>query len=150
LIVSFGDRLCLFIVQIISDSKSWLRLFNPRRTMKRKPAQFDSCYDDIQEMMKETPKRDEKVILDDPRIGIGLNTLPEPGGFNQEVKFNEFYPPETATLTSTVTDSMFGHDDDDVPVSFSPRYIAKTPEIISEECFNEEMGEIGLKTVKKQ
>jgi hypothetical protein len=50
-------------------------------------------------MVKETPNRDETVIPDDPLIGIGLNTLPEPGGFKQEVDYKKFYPPETATLT---------------------------------------------------
>jgi hypothetical protein len=35
----------------------------------------------FKKMMKETPKREETVILDDPRIGIGLHTVPEPGGF---------------------------------------------------------------------
>jgi hypothetical protein len=63
-------------------------------------------------MMKETPKRNGTVIHDDPRIGIGINTLPEPGGFKQTVKFNEGYPLEVAVLTSTATYRMFGHDDD--------------------------------------
>jgi hypothetical protein len=101
-------------------------------------------------MMKETPKRDETVIHDDPRFGIGINTLPEPGGFKQNVKFNEFHPLEIAVSTSTATDSMFGHDDDDVPVRFSPRYTGKTPEISSEGRFDEETGKIGSKTVKRQ
>jgi hypothetical protein len=50
-------------------------------------------------MMKETPKRDETVIPDDPRIGIGINMLPQPGGYNPEVEFDEVYSPETAMLT---------------------------------------------------
>jgi hypothetical protein len=32
---------------------------------------------------------------------------------------------------STATDSMFEHDDDDVPARFIPRYICTTPEISS-------------------
>jgi hypothetical protein len=75
-------------------------------------------------MMKETPKRGGTVIHDDPRIGSGINTLPEHGGFKQTVKFIENHP-------STATECMFGHDDDDVPVRFSPRYIGTTPEIRS-------------------
>jgi hypothetical protein len=101
-------------------------------------------------MMKETPKRDGTVIHDDHRIGIGINTLPEPGGFKQTVEFNEIHPLEVAVLTSTATDCMFGHDDDDVPVRFSLRYIGTTPEIISKGRFDEETGKIGSKTVKKQ
>jgi hypothetical protein len=69
-------------------------------------------------MMKETPRRDGTVIHDDPRIGIGINTLPEPGGFKQTVKFNEIHPLEVAVLTSTATDHMFGHNDDDVSGPF--------------------------------
>jgi hypothetical protein len=53
-------------------------------------------------------------------------------------------------LTSTATDHMFGHDDDDVPARFSPRYVGATPEISSLGRFDEEMGLIGAKTVKKQ
>jgi hypothetical protein len=30
--------------------------------------------------MKVTPKQSEAVIPDDPRVGIGLNTVSEPGG----------------------------------------------------------------------
>jgi hypothetical protein len=101
-------------------------------------------------MMKETPKRDETVIHDDPRIRIGINTLPEPGGFKQKVGFNVFHPLEIAVLTSTATDSMFGHDDYDVPVRFSPRYIGTTPEISSEGRFDEETGKIGSNMVKKE
>jgi hypothetical protein len=55
-------------------------------------------------MMKETPKRFEKVVPDDPRIGIGINTFPKPGGFTQKVEFNEFHPLEVAVSTSTATD----------------------------------------------
>jgi hypothetical protein len=74
-------------------------------------------------MMKVTPKCDEVGIPDDPRIGIGINMLPDPGGFKPEVEFDEFYSPETAVWTSTTMESKFGHNDDDVPVRFCPRYI---------------------------
>jgi hypothetical protein len=100
-------------------------------------------------MMKEMPKRDETVIYDDPRIGIGISTLSEPRGFKQKVESNEFYPLEVTVLTSTTTDSMFEHHDDDVPVRFSPRYIGATPEISSEGRFNEETGKVESKPVKK-
>jgi hypothetical protein len=97
-------------------------------------------------VMKETPKRDETVIPDDTHIGIGINTLPEPG----RVEFDEFYSPETAVLTSTATDSKFVHDDDDVLVRFSQRYIGTTPEISSTGRLGEETGSIGSQTVKKK
>jgi hypothetical protein len=72
-------------------------------------------------MMKETLKCDETVIHDDPCIGVGISTLPEPGGFKQKVEFNEFHPLEVTVLTSTATDRRFRHNDNDVPVSFSLR-----------------------------
>jgi hypothetical protein len=93
--------------------------------------------------MKETPKRNETVIHDDPSIGIGISTLPDPSGFKQKVEFNEFHWLEVTVLTSTATDRMFGHNNDDVPVHFSPQYIGTTPEISSEGCFDEETGKIG-------
>jgi hypothetical protein len=90
--------------------------------------------------MKVTPKRGEAVIPDDPRVGIGLNTVPEHGGFKQKVMFKDFYPPETVATTSTVTDSKFGRIDDDVPVRFNPRYIRTTPEMSSSRRFDEGTG----------
>jgi hypothetical protein len=45
---------------------------------------------------------------------------------------------------------MFGCVDVDVLVRFKPRYIGTTPEISSVQRFDEEMGLIGSKTVKKQ
>jgi hypothetical protein len=98
-------------------------------------------------MMKEMSKHNEMVIHDVPRIGIGINMLPEFGGFKQKVEFNEFHPLEVAMLTSKATDSMFGHDDDDIPVRLSPHYIGTTPEISSLGRFDKEMGLIGSKTV---
>jgi hypothetical protein len=56
-------------------------LVNPRR--RKKPLSAIVAMMTPKKMMKETPKRDEKVIPDDPRIGIGFNTLPELGGFKQ-------------------------------------------------------------------
>jgi hypothetical protein len=49
--------------------------------------------------MKVMPKCVETVIPDVPRIGIGLNTVPEPGGFKQNVRFKDYYPPETVATT---------------------------------------------------
>jgi hypothetical protein len=45
--------------------------------------------------MKVTLQCNETVIPDDPRVGIGLNTVPESSGFKQEVGYNEVYLPET-------------------------------------------------------
>jgi hypothetical protein len=73
--------------------------------------------------VKVTPKCSEMVIPDDPRVGIGFNTVPEPGGFNKKIVFKDFYPPETVATTSTAKDSKFGRIDDDVPVRFKPRCI---------------------------
>jgi hypothetical protein len=101
-------------------------------------------------MMKEIPTCDESVILDDHHIGIGLNTVPEPGGFYQYAVFDADDPPETTSATSTAKDSMFEHIDDDVLVRFKPRYVGTTPAISSTGRFDEEMGLIGSKTVKKQ
>jgi hypothetical protein len=101
-------------------------------------------------MMSEAPKRDEMVILDDPRIGIGLNTIPEPCGFYQYAVFDADDPAEMTAATSTAKDRMFGRIDDDVLVHFKPRYIGTTPEISSSGRFDEETGLIGSKTVKKQ
>jgi hypothetical protein len=69
-----------------------------------------------QKMMKVTAKCDETVIPDDPRIGIGLNIVTEPGGFNHDAVFETGGPPETIATTSTAKDSMFGCVDDDVLV----------------------------------
>jgi hypothetical protein len=83
------------------------------------------------QIMKVTPKRNEAVIPCDPRVGIGLDTVPGPGGFKQKVSLKDFYPPETVATTSTATDSKFGRIDGDVTVRFNPRYIGKTPEMSS-------------------
>jgi hypothetical protein len=91
----------------------------------------------FKKIMKGTPKREETVILDDPRIGIGLNTVPEPGGLYQYGIFDADDPPEITPAASTTNDSMFGHVDDDVLVRFKPRYIDKTPEISSVRRFDE-------------
>jgi hypothetical protein len=56
--------------------------------------------------MKETLKRELTVILDDPRIGIGLNTIPEPSGLYQYAVFDADDTPETAPAASTANDSM--------------------------------------------
>jgi hypothetical protein len=40
--------------------------------------------------MKVTPKRSEMVIPDDPRVGIGIDMVPEPGGFKLKVSFKDF------------------------------------------------------------
>jgi hypothetical protein len=77
--------------------------------------------------MQVTPKCGAKVISDDPCIGIGLNTVPEPGGFNLYAPFDADDPPETTATTSTTKDSMFGCVDDDVLVRLNPRYIGTTP-----------------------
>jgi hypothetical protein len=37
--------------------------------------------------MKVAPKHSETVISDDRRVGIGLGTVPEPGGFNSDAVF---------------------------------------------------------------
>jgi hypothetical protein len=68
--------------------------------------------------MQVTPKRCATVIPDDRRIGIGLNTVPEPGGFNHDARFEAGDPPETPATASTAKDNMFGHIDDDVLVCF--------------------------------
>jgi hypothetical protein len=104
----------------------------------------------FKKIIEETPKREETVILDDPRIGVGLNTVPEPGGFDQYGVFDAFDPPETTSVASATKDSMLGRVDDDVLVRFKPRYIGTTPEISSVGHFDEETGLIGSKTVKKQ
>jgi hypothetical protein len=96
---------------------------------------------------KVTLKRGETVIPDDPRIGIGLNTVPEPGGFKKKVMFKDFYPPETVATTSTATASKFGRIYDDVPVRFNHRYIGTTPELSSSRHFDEETNLIESKTV---
>jgi hypothetical protein len=88
--------------------------------------------------MKVTPKCSETVIPGDPRVGIGLNTVTELGGFKQRVICKDFYPPETVATTSTATDSKFGRIDDDVPVRFNPHYIGTTPEMSSTERLAEE------------
>jgi hypothetical protein len=88
--------------------------------------------------MKVTVRRSGTAIPDDPRVGIGLNTVPEPGGFQQKVMFEDFYPPETVATTSTATDSKFGLIDDDVLVRFNPRYIGTIPEMSSSRRFHED------------
>jgi hypothetical protein len=100
--------------------------------------------------MKVTPVRSETVIPDDPRVGTGLNTVPELGGFKQKVRLKDFYPLETVATTSTATDSKFGQTDDDVLVRFNPRYIGTTPVMSSSRRFDEETGLIESKTVDKQ
>jgi hypothetical protein len=70
--------------------------------------------------MKATPKRGEMVIPGDPRIGIGLNMVPEPGGFKQRVRFKDYYPPKTVVTISTATDSKFEHGDGAVPFRSVP------------------------------
>jgi hypothetical protein len=101
-------------------------------------------------MMKEMPKCDGMAIPDDPRIGIGLNTVPEPDGFKQKVRFKDFYPPEAVATTSTATDNKFGQIDDHVPVRFNPHFIGPTPEMSASRRFDEETGLIESKTVEKQ
>jgi hypothetical protein len=86
-------------------------LINPR-TKKRKTCLIVAMMTS-KKIMKEMPKH-KKVIPDDPRIGIGINTLPEPSGFKQEAKFNEFHPLEIAALTSTAANRKFGRIDDDL------------------------------------
>jgi hypothetical protein len=88
------------------------------------------------------------IIPDDPRVGIGLNTVPEPGGLKKKVMFMDFYPPETVATTSTATDSKFECIDDDALVRFNPLYIGTTPEMSSKKRFDEEKGLIGSNTVK--
>jgi hypothetical protein len=70
----------------------------------------------FKKMIKETPKREETVILDDPRNVVGLNTVPEPGGFYQYEVFDADDPPETTPVASTTKDSMLGRIDDDLVV----------------------------------
>jgi hypothetical protein len=79
--------------------------------------------------MKVTPKCCETVRPDDPSVEIGLNAVPELGGFKQKVRLKYFYTPETVATTSTATDSKFGLTDDDVLVHFNPSYIGTTPEM---------------------
>jgi hypothetical protein len=50
--------------------------------------------------MKVTTKCGETVIPDDPRVGICLGTVPEPGGFNSDVAFDDVDPPEITTAAS--------------------------------------------------
>jgi hypothetical protein len=54
--------------------------------------------------MKVTPKRGETVIPDDPLVGIGLDTVPDPGGFNSDVMFDADDPPETTAASSSQKD----------------------------------------------
>jgi hypothetical protein len=77
--------------------------------------------------MKVAPKRGETVISDDPRVGIGLGTIPEPSGFNSDAVFVADDPPETTAAESSQKDSRFGHVYDDVMIHFIPRYIGTTP-----------------------
>jgi hypothetical protein len=77
--------------------------------------------------MKATTKRGETVISDDPHVGIGIGTVPEPGGFNSDAVFDAYDPPETTAAASSQKDSRFGRVDDDVLVRFIPRYIGTTP-----------------------
>jgi hypothetical protein len=44
--------------------------------------------------MTVTPKRSDTVIPDDPCVGIGLNTVPDSGGFKQKGRLKDFYTPE--------------------------------------------------------
>jgi hypothetical protein len=60
------------------------------------------------------------VIPDDPRIGIGLYMMPDPGGFKQNVRIVDYYPSDTVAMTSTATGRKFGRVDDDVLVRFNP------------------------------
>jgi hypothetical protein len=85
-----------------------------------------------------------------PACGIGIDMVPEPGGFKLKVDFKDFYLPETVAITSTATDSKFGLIDDDVPVRLNPCYIGTTPEMSSTGRLAEETDLTGSKTVKKK
>jgi hypothetical protein len=89
--------------------------------------------------MKVSPKQGETVIPDNPRVGIGLNTV----GSSKRSCLRIFYPPESVATTSTAKDSKFGRIDDDVPIRFNPRYIGTTPEISSTGRLAEETDLIG-------
>jgi hypothetical protein len=117
---------------------------------KRKPAQLVVAMMTSKKTVKVTPKHNETAIPDDPCAGIGLSTVPEPGGFNQYAVFDADEPPETTAKTSTEKGSMLGCKDDDVLVRFNPRYIGTTPGMSSSRHFDEETGLIESKTVKKQ
>jgi hypothetical protein len=101
-------------------------------------------------MTNERTKRNEMVMPDDPRVGVGLNELPGPGRFKQDVEFNKFYTLEIAASTSTATSSKFGGSDDDVPIRFNPRYIGMTQEMTSTGHFAGKTGFNGSKMVEKQ
>jgi hypothetical protein len=87
--------------------------------------------------MKLTPKCNETVIPDDPRAGIGVITVPEPGGFNHDAVFDTDDPPGTTPAASTNTDSQFECVGDGVVVHFILRYIGTTPEMSSTRRFDE-------------
>jgi hypothetical protein len=99
--------------------------------------------------MKVTTKQGETVISDDPRVGIGLDTVPEPGGFNSDAVFDADDPPETAAAPSSQKDSRFGCVDDNVLVRFIPRYIGTTPATSLAGRFAEETELIRSNMVKK-
>jgi hypothetical protein len=71
-----------------------------------------------QKMMKVTAKRKETVFPDNPRVGIGLNTFPEPGEINHDALSESGDPPEAPATASTVKDSMLEIIDDDVLVRY--------------------------------
>jgi hypothetical protein len=114
---------------------------------KENPPSFIAVMMSSKKTMKATPKHDETVNPDDPRINIGLNTIPEPGGFEHDAVFDPGDPPE---ITSREKDRLFGCVDDDVLVRFYPHYIGTTPEMSSTRRFDDKIGLIGSKTVKKK
>jgi hypothetical protein len=84
-----------------------------------------------QKMMKVTAKLEEAVIPDNHRVGIGLNTVPEPDELDHDAVFEAGDPPETSSAASTANDSMFEHVDNDVLVHFNLHYICMAPEMSS-------------------
>jgi hypothetical protein len=99
--------------------------------------------------MKVTIKRGETVISDDPRVFIGLGTIPEPGGFDSDAVFDAYNPPKTTAAASSQKGSRFGRVDDDLLVRFIPRYIGTTRAMSLSGRFAEETDLIGSKMVKK-
>jgi hypothetical protein len=54
-------------------------LFNAHSSKKKQRTEKLSCLIAVMhDVIKETPKHDEMVIPNDPRVGIGLNTVSEP------------------------------------------------------------------------
>jgi hypothetical protein len=127
-----------------------LSLSKARRNKEKKTRLFYSFMMPSNQTMKVSPKCSETVIPDIPRVGIGLNTVPDPSVFKKKVMFKDFYPPETVATTSTATESKFGRIDDDVPVRFNPRHFGTTPEMSLTGRLAEAADLIGSKTVKKK